>query len=61
MVSMDPSPDLLNLEQRRLYDMVTSQYLDELASRSPPQLLLQVDGVAGSGKTFVLLKIYARI
>ena len=61
VVSMDPSPDLLNLEQRRLYDMVTSQYLDELASRSPPQLLLQVDGVAGSGKTFVLLKICARI
>ena len=61
VVTMDSSPDSLNLEQRKLYDTVVSQYSNELAGRSPPQLLLHVDGVAGSGKTFVLLKTCARI
>jgi ATP-dependent DNA helicase PIF1 len=61
VVSMDSSPDSLNLEQRKLYDTVVSQYLNELGGQSPPQLLLYVDGVAGSGKTFVLLKTCARI
>ena len=61
VVTIDPSPDSLNLEQRKLYDTVVSQYSDELGGQSPPQLLLHVDGVAGSGKTFVLLKTCARI
>jgi hypothetical protein len=61
VVSMDPSPNSLNLEQRKLYDTVVSQYSNELAGQPLPQLLLHVDGVAGSGKTFVLLKTCARI
>ena len=61
VVTMDPSPGSLNLEQRKLYDTVVSQYSNELAGQPPPQLLLHVDGVAGSGKTFVLLKTCARI
>jgi primosomal protein N' len=61
VVSMDPSPDSLNLEQRKLYDTVVSQYSSELAGQPLPQLLLHVDGVAGSGKTFVLLKTCAQI
>jgi hypothetical protein len=61
VVSMDPSPNSLNLEQRKLYDTVVSQYSNELAGQPLPQLLLHVDGVAGSGKTFVLLKPCARI
>lgn len=61
VVAMDSSPDSLNLEQGRLYDTVVSQYANELAGHSPPQLLLHVDGVAGSGKTFALLKTCARI
>jgi ATP-dependent DNA helicase PIF1 len=58
---MDPSPNSLNLEQRKLYDTVISQYSNELAGQPLPQLLLHVDSVAGSGKTFVLLKTCARI
>ena len=58
---MDPSPDSLNLEQRKLYNTVVSQYSNELAGQPLPQLLLHVDGVAGSGKTFVLLTTCARI
>ena len=40
-----------------------SQYTQELALHCPlpSQLLLNIDGVAGSGKTFTLLKICARI
>ena len=61
VVTMDSSPDSLNLEQRKLYDTVVSQYLNDLAGQTPPQLLLYVDGVAGTEKTFVLLKTCARI
>jgi ATP-dependent exoDNAse (exonuclease V) alpha subunit len=63
VVALDPSPLPLNLEQRKLYDTVVTQYSRELslASPPPPQLLLNVDGVAGSGKTFTLLKTCARL
>ena len=77
VVTIDSSPDPLNLEQRKLYDTVVDQYSQELAwdrpalellapelawgRPAPSQLLLNVDGVAGSGKTFTLLKICARI
>ncbi|PVH71138.1 hypothetical protein DL98DRAFT_398523, partial [Cadophora sp. DSE1049] len=66
VVKVDSSPELLNQEQRKLYDTVVGQYTQELASTAsdeppPSQLLLNVDGVAGSGKTFTLLKICARI
>jgi hypothetical protein len=56
-------PLLLNLEQRKLYDVVVDQYSRGLMLNKPPplQLLLNVDGVAGSGKTFTLLKTFARI
>ena len=60
---MDSSPLPLNPEQRKLYNTVVGQYSQELAWDRPAleQLLLNVDGVAGSGKTFILLKICARI
>ena len=60
---MDSSPLPLNLEQRKLYDTVVNQYSQELALNRPlpSQLLLNVDGVAGSGKTFTLLKTCAQI
>jgi hypothetical protein len=63
VVVMDSSPDPLNLEQRKLYDTVVGQYSEELALDAllPRHLLLNVDGVAGSGKTFALLKTCARI
>jgi hypothetical protein len=59
-VNSDPNP--LNYEQRKLYDLIVDQYTKELSlvSPPPPQLLLNVDGVAGSGKSFTVLKTYAR-
>ena len=63
VVALDPSLLPLNQEQRKLYDTVGNQYSRELALNRPPppQLLLNVDGVAGSGKAFTLLKTCARI
>jgi ATP-dependent DNA helicase PIF1 len=61
VVTMDPSPLPLNPEQRKLYNTVVTQYCRELADEQPSPLLLNVDGVAGSGKTFTLLKICARV
>jgi hypothetical protein len=63
VVTIDSSPLPLNPEQRKLYETVVDQYSQELAIDTllPRQLLLNVDGVAGSGKTFTLLKTYARI
>ena len=63
VVTMDSSPEPLNSEQRKLYDTVIGQYTQELTLDAPlpRQLLLNVDGVAGSGKTFALLKTCARI
>jgi ATP-dependent DNA helicase PIF1 len=61
VVTVDSSPDSLNLEQRKLYDAVVSQYSAELLGTPLLQLLLHVDGVAGTGKTFALLKMCARI
>ena len=60
-MTVDPDPGPLNTEQRKLYDVVTAQYIQELASNHPRPLLLNVDGVAGSGKTFTLLKTCARL
>jgi hypothetical protein len=57
-VEVDSSPGALNAEQRKLYDAIVAQYANEidLGERSPPQLLLNVDGEAGTGKMFTLLK-----
>jgi hypothetical protein len=66
VVIVDSLPDLLNLEQRKLYNTMVGQYTQELTYTTfgnPPlsQLLLNVDGVAKSRKTFTLLKTCARI
>ena len=58
---MDSSPDTLNPIQRELYEMAVQQYLDELAGRDVKPLRINLDGVAGSGKTYVLLKICSRL
>jgi ATP-dependent DNA helicase PIF1 len=62
-VIVDSCPLLLNHEQRKLYDTIVDQYTAELGHNGPfPRpLLLNVDGVAGSGKTFTLLKASARL
>lgn len=58
VVGMDSLPDPLNLEQRKLYDTVVDQYSQELSLDTPlpRQLLLNVDGVAGSGRPLHFLK-----
>ena len=63
LVSISCSPEQLNQEQRKLYNTVVDHYITELdlAQPQPRQLLLNVDGVAGSGKTFTLLKTCARL
>ena len=62
-VKVDSSPELLNQEQRKLFDTIVAQYTHEMSPSGPyPEpLLLNVDGVAGTGKTFTLLKACARI
>lgn len=62
-VTVDADPSRLNTEQRKLYETVINQYTAELDPYGPlPRpLLLNVDGVAGSGKTFALLKACARL
>jgi hypothetical protein len=63
----DTSPDKLNAEQRKLYDLCVAQYTQELSHElfpeqpMPEQLLLNLDGVAGAGKTFALLKSSGRL
>jgi len=63
----DTSPDKLNAEQRKLYDLCVAQYTHELSHEldpeqpMPEQLLLNLDGVAGAGKTFALLKSSGRL
>ncbi|KFG81443.1 ATP-dependent DNA helicase PIF1 [Metarhizium anisopliae] len=49
------SVDLLNREQRTVYDLIVDHYTDFLAGRNPPQLRVNLDGVAGTGKTYMLL------
>jgi ATP-dependent DNA helicase PIF1 len=62
-VTVDSCPLLLNDEQRKLYDIIINHYTAELRFNGPfPRpLLLNVDGVAGSGKTYTLLKACARL
>ena len=60
---MDLSPLPLNLEQRKLYNTIVDQYSQELAwdRPTPSQLLLNIDSVVGSRKTFMFLKTCAWI
>jgi ATP-dependent DNA helicase PIF1 len=62
-VEVDSSPEALNTEQRMLYDTIVAHYTNEfdLGERSRSQLLLNVDGEAGTGKTFTLLKACAKV
>lgn len=53
--------DLLNPEQRLLYDIVIHYFEDTLAGRHLPQLLLNVDGRAGTGKSYVIKLISAHL
>ena len=61
-VDVDLSARSLNLEQRKLYNIVVDQYTQELSySGLPPPLLLNVDRVARSRKTYTFFKIYTKL
>jgi hypothetical protein len=55
------SLDLLNREQLTVYNLIVDHYSDYLAGRNPPQLRVNLDGVAGTGKTYVLLQASKRV
>lgn len=56
----DDAPDaleqvsILNQEQRRAYDIVSNHLDGVLAGRHPEQLLMQIQGEGGTGKTKVI-------
>jgi hypothetical protein len=55
------SVDLLNCEQLKVYTLIVNHYSDYLAGRNPPQLRVNLDGVAGTGKTYVLLQASKKV
>jgi ATP-dependent DNA helicase PIF1 len=55
------SIDLLNREQLTVYNLIVDHYSDYLAGRNPPQLRVNLDGVAGTGKTYVLLQASKKV
>jgi hypothetical protein len=61
-VTVDSTLEGLNLEQRKIYDTVVNQYIQELAidQPEPSQLLLHLDRPGGTGKTVALLTTYAK-
>ena len=63
VVTSTSSPEGLNTEQRKMYDVIVGQYARELAvdQPEPSQLLLHVDGAGGAGKTVALLRTCARL
>ena len=44
----------LQSNQRVLYDLITNHFTAFLQERNPPQLLVNLDGVGGTGKTYVV-------
>ncbi|KAJ5894968.1 hypothetical protein N7495_006659 [Penicillium taxi] len=49
------TPDELNTQQRLLYDTVTNHYISFLNGFQPSQLLINLDGKAGTGKSFLIM------
>jgi hypothetical protein len=56
-VRADSNPHSPNPEQRKIFDTTVDHYCQGLADLDPCQLLLNVDGVAGSGKTYTIMQI----
>lgn len=54
-VSSSGTVDGLEDKQRLLYDMVYSHYTDVLRDVNPPQLLINLDGKAGTGKSHLIM------
>jgi len=51
------NPDSLERQQRRFFDLVVTHYRRHLAGEGPEQMLINLDGRAGTGKSFVVMLI----
>jgi len=60
-VSMAQTAESLQPEQKRVYDAVLQQYERILQGESPPPLRLNVDGPAGTGKSYLIGMISAHL
>src|SRR5947207_14300581 len=60
-VSVVDAAENLKPEQKRVYDAVLQQYERILQGESPPPLRLNVDGPAGTGKSYVIAMISAHL
>src|SRR5436305_2005654 len=61
MVSMVQTAESLQPEQRRVYDAVMQQYECILQGNSPSPLRINIDGPAGTGKSYVIAMISAHL
>jgi len=57
MVSMAQTAESLQPEQRRVYDVVMQQYERILQGDSPSPLRINIDGPAGTGKSYLIADI----
>jgi len=60
-VSIAQTSESLQPEQRRVYDVILYQYERILRGESPPPLRINVDGFAGTGKSYVITMISAHL
>ncbi|EED14664.1 conserved hypothetical protein [Talaromyces stipitatus ATCC 10500] len=56
-VRSSASPEDLEVQQRHLYDLVINHYEQDLTGQAPSQLLINLDGRAGTGKSHVIMLI----
>jgi hypothetical protein len=60
-VTVTQGAESLQPEQRRIYDNAIQQYERILEGQSPPPLRINVDGPAGTGKSYVIAMISAHL
>lgn len=51
----------LNPQQPKIYRLIVDHYAEILSGHKPPQLCVNLDGVAGTGKTYVLLQASSKV
>ena len=61
MVSMAQTTESLQPEQRRVYDVVMQQYKRILQGDSPSPLRINIDGPAGTGKSYLIAMISSHL
>jgi len=60
-VSVPQSSDSLQPKQRLIYDVTMKQFERIIQGESPPPLRLNIDGPAGTGKSYVIAMISAKL